>query len=150
MKKRMELFKKFTLMIALTMLLTSVFGNVRVAHATESGTTEVSTPTGGIGDLDISMDEDGTIKIGGIDDGDGKSSVLKIVMKYKEVAVALSLIGCITCFIFFIINLLKLAGSGDNPQARRSAIAGLICTFIGCAGLGSVTVLVAVSWNAFK
>lgn len=147
---KMEQAKKFVLMMVLTLLLIPLGTNMKTNYADETTTEAGEDSAGSISDINVSMDGDGNLTIDGISDSDGQSTWNRIFSEYKEVIVGISGIATLTFFVFFIVNLLKLGGSGDNPNARRSAILGLIFTFIGCAGCGSVTLFVALSWNALR
>ena len=49
--------------------------------------------------------------------------------------------------IIFVIKAVNLAKSGDNPQERSRAIAGLIVLFIAIALLGGYTLFSALAYN---
>lgn len=151
---RLDLFKRMVLLVAFLFMLVPFGNSVIINHAdgnvTEPTTTETQQTGGDLSNIGVTMGNDGSLTISGISDSDGTSTWNRIYVEYKEIIVGIAGIATLTFFVFFIINLLKLGGSGDNPNARRSAIIGLIFTFIGCAGCGSVTLFVALAWNALK
>ena len=87
------------------------------------------------GTLDVQVSEDGT-------DFNG------IMTRYKNIIMAFTGILTITCFGAMILQFTKLAAAGDNEQARRKAIAGILTTGIGVALLGSATVIIGFFYGA--
>lgn len=154
--KKINLFKKFTLLMILSLILLPYANLFTVNKATtENGasteaTTEATGDSGGIDSIGVTMGEDGSISISGVSDSDSTSTWNRIFNEYKVVIIGISGIATLTFLVFFIINILKLGASGDNPNARKSATIALIVTFIACALCGSVTLFVGLAWNAFK
>ena len=58
-----------------------------------------------------------------------------------------SAIALLTLIAIFIINLMKLGNSRGNPQARQKALMGLLITGISIALLGSLTLIVSLSYQ---
>lgn len=56
-------------------------------------------------------------------------------------------IAILTLVAIFIINLIKLGNSRGNPQARSSALVGLLFTGIAISALGSVTLISRLAYN---
>lgn len=118
-----------------------------------SSTTESEDPTGSssINDISIGMKQDGSgIEITGLEDDNSAGTWTKIFQKYKVVIAGIVGIATLTFFIFFVIYLLKVASSADNPTERKRAVQGLIWTFIATAICGALTTFVALAWNALK
>ena len=147
-ESKIEQLKKFFLLFTLALSLIPISSHISINYAetTESD----GGGDGNVSDIEVSMGEDGTLTIDGISDEDGKSTWNRIFSEYKEIIVGVSGIATLTFIALFIYNFFKLGASGDNPNARKTAILALIFTFIGCAGCGSVTLFVALSWNALR
>lgn len=89
------------------------------------------------GSLDVTVSEEGT-------DFNG------IMNRYKNIIMAFTGILTITCFGAMILQITKLAASGDNEQARRKAIMGILTTGIGVALLGSATIVIGFFYGAIS
>lgn len=83
-------------------------------------------------------------------DKDGVAQVNDMLDKGKFIAMAITGGAAIVAFIFMIIQITKLVGAGDNDQARRKAIGGILTSGIGLALLGSATMVIGFFWNVFK
>lgn len=59
-------------------------------------------------------------------------------------------IAALTFTLFFIYYFVKLGSVADNPQARSEILKGVLWTGIAAAGTGSVTLFLALAYNAFK
>lgn len=83
--------------------------------------------------------------------GDGKDTDFNGLMsRYKNIIMAFTGILTITCFGAMILQITKLAASGDNEQARRKAIMGILTTGIGVALLGSATIVIGFFYGAIS
>lgn len=81
--------------------------------------------------------------------GDGQDTDFNGLMtRYKNIILAFTGILTITCFGAMILQITKLAASGDNEQARRKAIMGILTTGIGVALLGSATIVIGFFYGA--
>lgn len=76
-------------------------------------------------------------QVGG--DGDPIKATLN---KFRDGLIIFSTLATITFGFIFVINVTKLASSGDNPMSRKSAISGLIISFICFSMLGGLTIIV--------
>lgn len=103
-----------------------------------------------INNFHVEMDNNGNLTSNIDNQGDSTKTWNVIFNKYKIFAIGISGIGTITFVILLILNCMKLGANSDNPNGRRSAIAGVLWTAIAAAGCGSATVLTALFWNAFK
>lgn len=59
-------------------------------------------------------------------------------------------IAALTFTLFFIYYFVKLGSVADNPQTRSEILKGVFWTGIAAAGTGSVTLFLALAYNAFK
>lgn len=91
----------------------------------------------GSGKLDVQVSEE-------------KTDFNGIMTRYKNIIMAFTGILTITCFGAMILQFTKLAAAGDNEQARRKAIAGIMTTGIGVALLGSATVIIGFFYGAIS
>lgn len=83
--------------------------------------------------------------------GDGQDTDFNGLMsRYKNIIMAFTGILTITCFGAMILQITKLAASGDNEQARRKAIMGILTTGIGVALLGSATIVIGFFYGAIS
>ncbi|MFF2531589.1 hypothetical protein ACFVS2_22015 [Brevibacillus sp. NPDC058079] len=89
-----------------------------------------------------------TIDGGGFKQDSGKSSWNQIIEKYRGFIVGISGIAAITMVVIFIIQFLKLGASAGNPQARSQALTGVLWSGIAAAGLGAVSLIVGLFYNA--
>lgn len=71
-----------------------------------------------------------------------------LLSKYRNVIVGVSGIAAITMVVIFIVNFLKLGASAGNPNARSAALTGLMWSGIAAAGLGAVSLIVGIFYNA--
>lgn len=157
---------KFFLFVAIT---TVVFGSLSIAKASTSSpdlsgtvsymspgdvvdTTTVIQPTtakGGNEIVDVKI-KDGKLHLDGLDDVDGESSFNNFFEKYRGVITAVSGIATLTMVVFFILGLIKLAKSGDNPTDRKKASGSIIVTGIAMALLGSLTFFTGIFYNFLR
>ena len=73
-----------------------------------------------------------------------------MLTRYKNIILAFTGVLTITCFGAMILQITKLAASGDNQQARSKAIMGILTTGIGVALLGSATVVISFFYGAIS
>lgn len=151
-KVKKEVIARFMLvMLLMAMIMPAVSGKlVSKNHATGSTTQDSTTQDSEIGDVDVSMGDDGTISVTGFGDGNSESTWNKIFKKYKVVIMGISGLGTLTFIIFFAISVLKLGASAENPQARSRALMGILVTGIAAALFGATTIILGLFWNALK
>lgn len=118
----------------------SFFMNMEKAYA---GGTDISKTT-----IDVKY-EAGQITIKAVDAGT-EDPVLRIMNKLRDGLVLFSSLATITFAFIFIMNLTKLAAAGDNPMGRKSAISGLIISFICFALLGGITIIIGFFQGFFS
>lgn len=70
--------------------------------------------------------------------------------KYKGIATVVTGFATVTAFLGMIFSMSKLAAAGDNEQARKKAIMGILTSGIGVAFLGSATIIIGFFWNFLK
>ena len=108
-------------------------------------TTENSgTKTGG-GLSDIKIGTDGTVSFG--NEGADLNEVMGNGKRIVEIILS---VCCLVCLAFLILSIVKFASSGDNDQARRKAMGGIITTGVGIALLGSVTIWYSFFYGAIN
>lgn len=80
----------------------------------------------------------------------GKADFADISNRYKNIIMAVTGFLTLTCFAAMILQITKLAASGDNEQARRKAIMGILTTGVGVALLGSATIVIGFFYGAIS
>lgn len=148
------MFKRFAAMAMLALML-GVFGTVPALQAAMPVAPVVqaeAATTGGkdaaTGFLDgIEISDDGKLTT---DVGDKETNFNGILNRYKNIIMAFTGILTVTCFAAMILQITKLAASGDNEQARRKAIMGILTTGIGVALLGSATIVIGFFYGAIS
>lgn len=142
----MDSMKKMIITILLSMIVfigISILAPVK-AHAST---------TGQIGDVNVSVDNNGklTINGGGIDNnGSSASAWNNFIKKYKNFIVGISGVGAVSMILFFVMNFMKLGATAGNPNERQKVIMGLIWSGVAAAGLGAVTTFVGIFYNMLK
>lgn len=114
-------------------------------------TTESSTNSFDIPEVDLT--DDGKLDLGsvGLADGEKKGAVFsRILTEYRGIVTFISAIALISMILFFIINLIALGNSKGNPQDRQKAITGLVVSGIATAGLGSVVTITQLFFHMVK
>jgi hypothetical protein len=99
------------------------------------------------GNMDVQMNSDGSLNIGGIS-ADDTSAWNQLFSRFKGVIVGLTGVGTMVMIVLFIIQFMKLGSSAGNPQQRSQALTGVLWTGIAAALLGSVTIIVGFFYNA--
>lgn len=77
-----------------------------------------------------------------------ESLVTQTITKYRVVIAGISGIGAVSMILFFILNFIKLGAMSSNPEGRSRAVMGLILSGVAAAGLGAVTFVVGIFFNA--
>lgn len=85
---------------------------------------------------------------GDLKNGSDGSSWTKLIEKYRFFIAGISGVGAVSMILFFIMNFLKLGATSANPQERSRAITGLVFSGLAAAGLGAVTFIVGIFFNA--
>lgn len=75
---------------------------------------------------------------------DFKSAFALFLIEYKYLIAGACGVMTLTLIVFLIKDIVVLAGSGGNPQARSSAIKGIMFTILGIIGSGSVGLLIGI------
>lgn len=127
----------------------------RVYAAGEDKSTEQSTEAATLnekelGDLNVTMGSDGKITTTFDEKTDSTSTWNTIFQKYRVVITGISGIATLSFLAIFIILMLKLAKSADNPTERSKVLNGVLWTGIALALTGSATLMCALAWNALK
>lgn len=63
---------------------------------------------------------------------------------FSRIVVIIHGLGIVTSLLIFIVNMVKLAGSGDNPQKRAQAVTGLLWAGLAIALLGGLAILLPI------
>lgn len=127
----------FMLMLIMGVMLIGLF----------SPTVAVASDDGGLfDDFDVNIDSEGEMKVDSQSDDDGAWTTL--LTKYKGFIVGISAVGAITMVILFVMQFLKLGASAGNPNARSQALVGVLWTGIAAAGLGAVSLITGIFYNA--
>ncbi|MBR5180568.1 MAG: hypothetical protein IKW90_17470 [Lachnospiraceae bacterium] len=142
--------------LALAMLPLTFFpSQERVYAAGEDKSTEQSTEATTLnekelGDLNVTMGSDGKLTTSFDEKTDSTSTWNTIFQKYKVIITGISGLATLTFIAIFVILMLKLAKSSDNPTERSKILNGVIWTCIALALTGSATLICALAWNALK
>lgn len=109
--------------------------------------------SGNVKDTDVTVDVDGgkiTLGIGDHDATDPEEAYKNLTKNYKNVAVGITGVCAITSLLFFLFNITKLGGAGDNERERSLAIRGILFSGLALVLFGGSTVVVGLFWNAFQ
>lgn len=149
-KEYLARFLILTMMMFMSISFVSQKNAFKVAAVTtESGSD--SGAGGDINDLDVSMDENGNIKIEGIgEQGDTTSTINTFLKKYKKILGGLSGFAFITFGFMFVRYLIALSTGATSPAARTSAIHGILFTGVATALSGILLTVMALFYGAFK
>lgn len=113
-----------------------------VAFANEGGGDNAAIPEVSISNGKVEFGNNSAFK------ESGESAWTTLLTKYRGVIVGVSGVAAITMVVIFVVNFLKLGASATNPQARSQALAGLMWSGIAAAGLGAVSLIVGIFYNA--
>ena len=125
----------------------------RPAMLLANGNEDEGSGSDGISGCDLSemRVEGGKLKTDCINTGNNMEKVGNEVLTREHTMVMFVLaIAAGIMTIIFIIKAVKLGKSGDNPQERSRAIAGLIVLFIAIALLGGYMLFSSLAFNFFK
>ena len=124
------------------------YQDTHVAYAAKDTTVVDDKFNGGIDKMPTFSMTNGSLSMGGLEDTDKNVFFNTVLSEYRGIVMFISGIGTISMILFFILNFINLGKSQGNPQERQKAISGLIISGIASAGLGSVTMIVAIFFNA--
>lgn len=127
-------------LIAIVAMFTAFFGGNVNAYAVQST---------GADAMDVKPNGDGTVTIDNKAFGSSENPWVNVITKYRSFIVGISGIGAVTMVLCFIVCFMKLGASTGNPQARQSAITGILWTGIAAAGLGAVAIITGFFSNMF-
>lgn len=121
------------------------------AYATDGG-------SGGDSHIQIEINGNGiTINpgqypdMGGTTDGSTpEAAATTLVSKGKLIGQTVTALCAIVCFVFFLINVTKLATSGGMPFQRRAAIIGVLWSGASLTLFGGAWVVISFFWNYLK
>lgn len=142
------------LILTMMMFMSISFISQKNAFKVAAVTTESDSGSGAggdINDLDVSMDENGNITIEGIgEQGDTTSTINTFLKKYRNILGGLSGFAFITFGFMFIRYFISLATGATNPQARSSAIHGILFTGVATALSGILLTVMTLFYGAFR
>jgi hypothetical protein len=119
-----------------------------LADGSDEGATTDTSGTDGISGCDLSKME---VKDGKLTTGCSSTNMEgvgnHVLEKEHTLVLFVIAIAAGIMTIIFVIKAVNLAKSGDNPQERSRAIAGLIVLFIAIALLGGYTLFSALAYN---
>lgn len=128
-------FKAWSLRISFAVLVAINTLSIRVAEAVDFGFS-----VDGSGKVQISggnfpdLSKNGEAGIGG--------AMAGILDRYKTVGTAIFGFCTVTAFILMVIQFTKLAAAGDNEQARKKAIMGILTCGVAIMLLGGITIVI--------
>ena len=144
------MLNKIKKMVMPLMLGAFLFGGVNtVMNYNEPQEVHAENPlTGGIESMPTFSMSGGNLNMGDLANANKDDFFNTVLSEYRGIVMFISGIGTISMILFFILNFINLGKSQGNPQERQKAISGLIISGIASAGLGSVTMIVALFFNA--
>lgn len=98
-------------------------------------------------DYDIKVKLDGNGSVSSSDPSRKRKAVNKLFKKGKFFVVALTGLAALFMVIVFIYHLIKLGATAGNPQERKQCLLAILLSGLATAGLGSVTLIVALFYN---
>ena len=97
----------------------------------------------------VTVESDGTIVYkGDLATGANGKSWTTLIDKYRVFIAGISGIGTVSMILFFVLNFIKLGANSANPTERSRIIKGLVFSGLAAAGLGAVTFIVGIFFNA--
>ena len=139
--------RKMIMLLGVFLMMLPVVYSGRVSYALERP--QAVQNASDIGGLNVSIGEDGdSLSVEGMDTDDDTWTTL--FKKYKKGILGFFGLAMLTFVGLFIKGALGLGANATNPNGRREGIAGLIWTGVAAAVCGSVVVITALFWNAFK
>ena len=133
--------KKISVFLILFLIITMLMPGTKVFAGKDD-------PTG----IGIKYNSDGSLTYGDAytKNTDQANVWNEIFTQYKGLIAGITGLATLTMVVLFIMNFVKLAKAGDNPNERNKAISGLLWTGAGAAGLGAVTIFVSLATNLLK
>ena len=139
--------RKMIMLLGVFLMMLPVVYSGRVSYALER--TQAVQNASDLGGLNVSIGEDGdSLSVEGMETDDDTWTTL--FKKYKKGILGFFGLAMLKFIGFFIKGALSLGANATNPNGRREGITGLIWTGVGAAVCGSVVVITALFWNAFK
>jgi|HigsolmetaAR206D_1030411.scaffolds.fasta_scaffold00003_165 hypothetical protein len=130
----------------MTMGVTAVTNPVEVYAASSKKKEKEDT---GISGSKVTVDSSGKVTYSGdLATGSDGSAWTKLIAKYRFFIAGVSGVGAVSMILFFIINFMKLGATSANPSERSRVIVGLVFSGLAAAGLGAVTFIVGIFFNA--
>lgn len=114
------------------------------ATADPAGEGGGNSPTSGIGSFDIS---NGTAPNTGGNITDAGGKVMDTGRKIVTIATG---IAALLLLFYFIIRVVQIAQSSDNPGQKRQAISGVLWVLIAVALLGGTSFITGLVWGIFQ
>lgn len=138
--------KVLAVMMALALTLSLFAGYIPAlsGNGTSEGAMVEAAYATGFGDLLDGVGVDGQKPAGIQDDVDMEN----ILGRYKNIVLAITGFLTVTMFAAMLFQFAKLGMAGDNEQARRKAIGGILTTGIATALLGGATIVIGFFYNA--
>lgn len=102
--------------------------------------------------LSVSMDADGNLSFGNMDDSvSNQSDVWNQVLKVLQVTIqAIGAIGTSLMILFFVLNFIKLGQNSANASEVAKIKTAMLWNGIAAAGLGSVTLIFTLFFNLLR
>ena len=139
--------RKMIMLLGVFLMMLPVVYSGRVSYALER--TQAVQNASDLGGLNVSIGEDGdSLSVEGMETDDDTWTTL--FKKYKKGILGFFGLAMLKLIAIFIKGALAHAANATNPNGRREGITGLIWTGVGAAVCGSVVVITALFWNAFK
>ena len=101
--------------------------------------------SGDIGNIDVTIGDDGHLNVGGIGD---EAPWKTVIAKFKGVIAGITGVCTMIMIVLFILAFMKLGSSAGNPTQRTQALVGILWTGVATALLGSVTIWIGFFYNA--
>ena len=103
-----------------------------------------NTPTGGIGSFDI---EHGTAPNTG---GNLTTAGQQVMDTGRQMVTIATGIAALLLLFYFIVRVVQIAQSSDNPGQKRQAIGGVTWVLIAVALLGGTSFITGLVWGIFQ
>ena len=81
---------------------------------------------------------------------DWKVAFAMVLIRYKFLITGILGLGSLTMILMFIKSFMQLTVSSGNPSQRQQAITGLFLTGLATAGMGGITIVVALFTGILK
>ncbi len=137
--------KKILIFIVCVMIMNICLSPIALASSNNSD----------LGSIDVNVDSNGKITVGPSGtathaSGATRSSIIKIISNYKEIAAVVLGICVITSIIMLLVAILRLGTSGDNQQARANSWKAIIVSAVALSLFGGSGAAIGIFWNFLK